>query len=386
MPPSSPTSRVLGSRLKAAATVAATGTVTLAVLVGMPALLWRLLGTPWPEPATSWQDFTDRLAQPVTDPMVVELLGLFAWACWAAFLISLAREAAWYAAHVPQLLRDRRLHHQHLAGLPRHQVLVALCVGTLVIALLTVLRPPEASATASHSSADLHGLRLVAATAPLQVTDVKETPAPPTGGTNSPAADAPRAASDEGQWFEYTVVQDDTLWDIAHAHLGDPLKWPRIYGLNKNRLQADGRRLTDPDLLHPGWRLRRHLIWLGKLPVMVGIVERLVPDELWELFQRVVPEAPSRPQGGGRRRHGDREVLAAIVFVATSGCTWQQLPTASFGPSGATAHRRFTEWTKARVWAKLHRLVLDELGSRGQLDWSRCAVDSVNMRALKRGS
>ncbi|WP_371674780.1 transposase [Streptomyces sp. NBC_00289] len=112
---------------------------------------------------------------------------------------------------------------------------------------------------------------------------------------------------------------------------------------------------------------------------MARIVERLVPDELWELFQRVVPEAPSRPQGGGRRRHGDREVLAAIVFVATSGCTWQQLPTASFGPSGATAHRRFTEWTKARVWAKLHRLVLDELGSRGELDWSRCAIDSVNI-------
>ncbi|MFJ8589653.1 IS5/IS1182 family transposase, partial [Streptomyces sp. NPDC093595] len=30
----------------------------------------------------------------------------------------------------------------------------------------------------------------------------------------------------------------------------------------------------------------------------------------------MVPEAPTRPQGGGRRRHGDREVLAAIVFVA----------------------------------------------------------------------
>ncbi|MFJ8774616.1 IS5 family transposase [Streptomyces microflavus] len=114
---------------------------------------------------------------------------------------------------------------------------------------------------------------------------------------------------------------------------------------------------------------------------MVGIVERLVPDELWELFQRVVPE--SRPQGGGRRRHGDREVLAAIIFVATWCCTWQQLPSASFGPSGATAHRRFSEWSKARVWAKLHRLVLDELSARGELDWSRCAIDSVNMRALK---
>lgn len=61
--------------------------------------------------------------------------------------------------------------------------------------------------------------------------------------------------------------------------------------------------------------------WLDGLSVVVGIVGRLVPDELWELFQRVVPEAPSRPQGGGRRRHGDREVLAAIAFVATSGCT-----------------------------------------------------------------
>ncbi|GAB2633721.1 hypothetical protein GCM10027168_74850 [Streptomyces capparidis] len=116
------------------------------------------------------------------------------------------------------------------------------------------------------------------------------------------------------------------------------------------------------------------------------IVERLVPDELWELFQRVVPPAPTRPQGGGRRRHGDREVLAAIIIVATSGCTWQQLPSASFGPSGATAHRRFAEWSRERVCARLHRLVLDELGVRGEPDWTRCAIDSVNMRATKRGS
>jgi putative transposase len=29
--------------------------------------------------------------------------------------------------------------------------------------------------------------------------------------------------------------------------------------------------------------------------------------------------------------------------------------------------------------------LLDELGSRSELDWTRCAIDSVNMRALKRG-
>lgn len=38
------------------------------------------------------------------------------------------------------------------------------------------------------------------------------------------------------------------------------------------------------------------------------------------------------------------------------------------------------------MWARLHRLVPDELGVRGELDWSRYAIDSVNMRALKKGS
>ncbi len=101
--------------------------------------------------------------------------------------------------------------------------------------------------------------------------------------------------------------------------------------------------------------------------VTAPLVERMVPDSLWELFARVVPPAPERPQGGGRRRRGDREVLPAIIFVATSGCTWNQLPP-GFGLPGVTAFRRFTEWSEARVWAKLHRPVLDELRARGELD------------------
>ncbi|RAG80483.1 IS5/IS1182 family transposase, partial [Streptacidiphilus pinicola] len=36
---------------------------------------------------------------------------------------------------------------------------------------------------------------------------------------------------------------------------------------------------------------------------MASLAERLVPDELWELFRRVVPPTEVvRPQGGGRRR------------------------------------------------------------------------------------
>ncbi|MFD5097598.1 transposase [Streptomyces albidochromogenes] len=40
---------------------------------------------------------------------------------------------------------------------------------------------------------------------------------------------------------------------------------------------------------------------------------------------------------------------SAILFVATSGCTWRQLPAASFGPSEATPHRRFAEWTADQI-------------------------------------
>ncbi|WP_435886569.1 IS5 family transposase [Streptomyces erythrochromogenes] len=116
---------------------------------------------------------------------------------------------------------------------------------------------------------------------------------------------------------------------------------------------------------------------------MADLVERLVPDELWLLFRRVVPPTEViRPQGGGRRRAGDREALAAIIFVATSGCTWRQLP-AVFGPSWQTVYRRFAQWSRARVWSRLHRVILDELGARGALDWSRGAIDSVSMRAAK---
>lgn len=73
-----------------------------------------------------------------------------------------------------------------------------------------------------------------------------------------------------------------------------------------------------------------------------ALVERMAPGELWTLFQQVVPRAPVRPQGGGHRRRGGREVLAASIFVATSGCAWNQLPP-GFGLSGVTALRRFTE-------------------------------------------
>ncbi|SEU24658.1 Putative transposase of IS4/5 family [Nonomuraea wenchangensis] len=92
-----------------------------------------------------------------------------------------------------------------------------------------------------------------------------------------------------------------------------------------------------------------------------------------------------------QRRHDpkvavdDRTIPTAIMYVATTGCAWQQLPPA-FGASWHPMHRLFTEWSTSRVWAKLYRVLLTKLGARGELDWSRCALGSVSARAMKGGS
>jgi transposase len=116
--------------------------------------------------------------------------------------------------------------------------------------------------------------------------------------------------------------------------------------------------------------------------VVDDLSRRLVPDELWKLAQPLIPGFARRPQGGGTAAVDDRAVFTAIVFVLTSGCAWRMLPS-SFAVTVPTAHRRFTEWTKAGLWRRLHRAVLDELGGQGMIDWSRAVLDGASVRAKK---
>lgn len=53
----------------------------------------------------------------------------------------------------------------------------------------------------------------------------------------------------------YVVQPGDTLSQIAETELGDSDAYPAIFTASHNTAQPDGGRLTDPDLILPGWEL-----------------------------------------------------------------------------------------------------------------------------------
>src|SRR5829696_7955821 len=87
---------------------------------------------------------------------------------------------------------------------------------------------------------------------------------------------------------------------------------------------------------------------------MTTLADRLLPDQLWQRLQPLLPAPPSHARGGAPRTVPDRACMAAIIFMARTSTPWALLP-------------------------------VDELGQAGQLDWSRISVDSVSLRAVRGG-
>jgi transposase len=126
---------------------------------------------------------------------------------------------------------------------------------------------------------------------------------------------------------------------------------------------------------------------LRDAPVMPTLADRLVPDQLWQLVEPLLPSRPPHHHGGRPRQISDRACFAAVVFMGRTSTPWELLPARELGcGSYSTAYRRFSAWTRAGVFDRLSLLLLDQLGEAGRIDWRRVSVDSVSLRAVKRGS
>jgi transposase len=113
-------------------------------------------------------------------------------------------------------------------------------------------------------------------------------------------------------------------------------------------------------------------------------IETLVPEQLWQAIQPLLP--PPLRRYGGRPRVDDRAALAGIVYQLRTGVPWRLLPTRQLGcGSPITCWRRLRDWQRAGVWQHLHHLLLAELSRSTQLDWSRASLDSLSVRAKQGG-
>jgi nucleoid-associated protein YgaU/DNA-binding SARP family transcriptional activator len=209
----------------------AASTAIALLVVGLPALLLTSVGWPLPRQRPHLSEIADTLTghQPLETTTVWKILAVILWLAWLQVIAAVIVESV--SAARGSLPRS-------IPGLNLAQGLVAPLVAAIVLAW------PAGAAT-----------RASAAPAPsMQRRDppaakVVEAPPPPTTAPVSASPASPTIT-------EHLVERRDTLWDLAERYLGDGYRAPEIFELNRGRPQPDGRSLTDPSLIRPGWVLQ----------------------------------------------------------------------------------------------------------------------------------
>ena len=110
-------------------------------------------------------------------------------------------------------------------------------------------------------------------------------------------------------------------------------------------------------------------------------VARDVPDEVWEVFEPLLP--PRIWFGIGRRPLSNRVCLHALLYVLVSGITWELLPPGF--PSYKTVQRRWRLWSEQACF----RLAWHQLAERYQvtqgINWDQLLLDGSKKPAKKGG-
>lgn len=104
-------------------------------------------------------------------------------------------------------------------------------------------------------------------------------------------------------------------------------------------------------------------------------------DELWAVFQPLLPVHQNRHRfGGGRPRVPDRKCADGIFFVFRTGCQWKALDETDLC-SGSTAHARFQEWEAAGVFLKFWQCGLEHFDELIGIDWNWLSMDGALTKA-----
>ena len=269
----------------------------LAMLVGGPPVMLALtVGNPWPAEGVS-------VDQPLTDEAIIGVLATVAWFLWAQLMVCIVVEVA---AAVGQRGIDVRVpgafgFQQTLARVLVTAVMLAIGSGTISTfsagAATAATAPVPAAAAAPVATAPADP---VASPVVEQAPEVGDTITvqhgdtlwglaekylgdganfaeiarlnegqPMTGGNvfrsseaiqpgwelKMPATATSTPKHSKAKDTQVEVRAGDSLWEIAEDQYGDGADWSKIWQANKGESQADGRTLSEPDVIQPGWNL-----------------------------------------------------------------------------------------------------------------------------------
>ena len=106
-----------------------------------------------------------------------------------------------------------------------------------------------------------------------------------------------------------------------------------------------------------------------------------VSDELWAVFEPVLPVRVNTHRfGGGRPRTSDRRCADAIFYVLRTGCQWAALDQTDLCPH-STAHDRFQEWVEADVFLQLWQAGVEQFDELHGIDWDWLSMDGAMTKA-----
>lgn len=273
----------LNSRLRGLAATLA----LVAFVVGVPAVLVTIGAVP-DLAAFSWS----RLTTPDDGTLVVEVLAAVCWIAWSVFTCQLVASIAFQVRGI----RTPRLPGLAMPQLAADRLVAAAALLFLAVPAATALLPQpkaEAAVTATPLPDSTRvAVEPVASAASAATVEQEKAPEVETytvkrgdslwriaedrlgdGARYVELVKLNRAVLDGRPDFllpgtvlrvpvaetapasSYVVQPGDTLSEIAEDELGDADAYRIIYEASRNTVQPNGDRLTDPNLILPGWKL-----------------------------------------------------------------------------------------------------------------------------------
>ncbi|MFA1549923.1 BTAD domain-containing putative transcriptional regulator [Actinomadura chokoriensis] len=228
------------------------------LLVGCPVALYAMGGSPIPDRIPSWEEVHATLMRQDTDQSVfLATMFLICWGAWCLFIVTVCAEAINYLAGRSRPTVPRTvLPLQHLV-----RDLVATATLTFSAAASLATSTSASAAAHTHAATEIHNAAVPELGSHHQSSPRQDTPPQdPTEPEWTPLlANEPTAQPkpDQAAWQTHVVKRGETLWDLARRTYGSGDRYPKIFKKSRGIDQPDGLpALTDPDILHPGQRIR----------------------------------------------------------------------------------------------------------------------------------